>query len=98
MKSERSARPFLKWVGGKRQLLPDLMRAVEAAGPFTAYHEPFLGGGALFFALSGHARLPRPTHLSDLNANLIDCYLGIRDELDAVLEHLAEHEIGRAHV
>ena len=44
------AGPFLKWVGGKRQLLPTLLPHVPAA--FKRYHEPFIGGGALFFALN----------------------------------------------
>ncbi|MGH8625008.1 MAG: DNA adenine methylase, partial [Gammaproteobacteria bacterium] len=44
---EPPPRPFLKWVGGKRQLLPELLKAVEAAKPYRRYHEPFFGGGAL---------------------------------------------------
>jgi len=43
------AKPFVKWVGGKRRLLPQLLARLPAA--FKNYHEPFLGGGALFFAL-----------------------------------------------
>ena len=54
---EPPPRPFLKWVGGKRQLLPKLLNAVEAAGPFRHYHEPFLGGGALFFSLARTGRI-----------------------------------------
>ena len=44
-----TARPFVKWVGGKRSLLPELLARMPTA--FNNYHEPFLGGGALFFAL-----------------------------------------------
>ncbi len=43
------AKPFVKWVGGKRSLLPQLLDRLPAA--FNNYYEPFLGGGALFFAL-----------------------------------------------
>jgi len=42
-----AAKPFLKWAGGKRQLLGELLGAVERLGQFDAYHEPFVGGGAL---------------------------------------------------
>ena len=85
-------RPFLKWAGGKRQLLPELLRAVDAAGSFRRYHEPLLGGGALFFTLTQSGRLRRASsHLSDVNRNLIDTYLGLRCEVDAVIKALKEH-------
>ena len=84
-------RPFLKWAGGKRQLIPALLEAVEAAGPFRRYHEPLLGGGALFFTLARTGRLRAPACLSDVNRNLIDAYLGLRDDTDAVIGHLREH-------
>ena len=84
-------RPFLKWVGGKRQLLPELMQAVAAAGAFARYHEPFLGGGALFFALAKSRQLATGAALADVNQNLIDAYLGVRDEVDGVIQVLLEH-------
>ncbi|MDQ1257079.1 MAG: hypothetical protein QG656_1680 [Candidatus Hydrogenedentes bacterium] len=84
--------PFLKWVGGKGQLLPDLLRAVEAAGPFGRYHEPFVGGGALFFALARLERLPRKkAFLSDSNERLIDAYRGVQTNVDRVVELLRYH-------
>ena len=43
------ARPFLKWVGGKRSILPELLSRMPKE--YGTYHEPFLGGGALFFAI-----------------------------------------------
>jgi DNA adenine methylase len=43
------AKPFIKWVGGKRQLLPELRKRLPST--FGTYHEPFVGGGALFFDL-----------------------------------------------
>ncbi len=49
------AKPFVKWVGGKRSLLPELLRRVPQ--DFNNYYEPFLGGGALFFALNNEERL-----------------------------------------
>ena len=84
-------RPFLKWVGGKRQLIPELLNAVDAAGPFRRFHEPFLGGGALFFALARTHRLNGVSYLSDVNQNLIDAYLGLRDHVEEVIDLLKTH-------
>jgi DNA adenine methylase len=86
-------RPFLKWVGGKGQLLPELLARVEAAKPFGRYHEPFVGGGALFFELYRLGRLGRKqAFLSDNNQSLIDTYIGVRDHLDEVIALLLEHK------
>jgi DNA adenine methylase len=80
-------RPFLKWAGGKRQLLRHLRRFVPAS--MRAYHEPFLGSGALFFdlwkagALSGVA-----CHLGDANVDLIGVYRALAYETDAVIAEL----------
>jgi DNA adenine methylase len=81
---ERSPRatPILKWAGGKSGLLPQLEPLFPAR--FRAYHEPFVGGAAVFLHLD-----PPTAHLSDLNERLIDCYEAIRDEVDAVIEQLA---------
>jgi DNA adenine methylase len=83
--------PFLKWVGGKRQLLPQLLEAIEVAGPFRNYHEPFVGGGALFFALVKAGRLPGRTYLGDANPNLIEAYRAVRDDVDTVISLLQGH-------
>jgi len=61
------ARPFLRWAGGKTQLLPQLFARVPEN--FQVYHEPFLGGGALFFALG-----PGRARLSDANRELVHTY------------------------
>jgi DNA adenine methylase len=88
-------RPFLKWLGGKRQLLPALVRAVEQSiarhGPIQRYHEPFLGGGALFFGLAERGLLGRGSFICDVNANLIDAYLGIQRDVEGVIECLRAH-------
>jgi DNA adenine methylase len=81
------ARPFLKWAGGKAQLLPDLLARVPKK--FTAYHEPFIGGGALFFALTAGDRLRGGASLSDVNANLVEVWVAIRDDVEAVIAALA---------
>ncbi len=80
------ARPFLKWAGGKSQLLPELSRRIPAH--FGRYHEPFVGGGALFFYLWNNGLLRQGALLSDLNAELIDCYIAVRDEVDELIELL----------
>lgn len=78
-------RPFLKWAGGKTQLIAALMDHVPAS--FGVYHEPFLGSGALFFSLYRRRRIRRAV-LSDINAELIDTYLAIRDHVAEVIELL----------
>ncbi len=71
--SAPEAKPFLKWVGGKRQLLPVLRTYYPAA--VSGYHEPFLGSGAVFFDLWSSGRLAGcPVWLSDENPDLVGCY------------------------
>jgi DNA adenine methylase len=79
-----SAHPFLKWAGGKGRLAPLI---VERAPDFRRYHEPFLGGGAVFFALrtAGKATAAR---LADGNAALIECYAAVRDEPAKLIDAL----------
>ena len=85
--ASRPVRPFLKWAGGKRQLLPRLREFYPAA--FAAYREPFLGSGAVFFDLVSQDRLAgRRTFLTDTNGDLVGCYTHVRDEPDAVIQHL----------
>ncbi len=50
-----NAKPFVKWVGGKRSLLPELLK--RAPAEFNNYYEPFVGGGALFFAFKNEGRI-----------------------------------------
>ncbi len=76
-------RPFLKWVGGKRQLLRELLQHVPRR--FGRYHEPFLGGGALYFALQ-----PEHSCLADFNTRLVATYKGVRDDVDAVVKTLSK--------
>lgn len=79
--------PFVRWAGGKRQLLPVLIPMVPDT--FAQYHEPFVGGGAMFFELSALGKLgASPCHLADINPRLITCYKAIRDDVDVVLQHL----------
>jgi DNA adenine methylase len=79
-------RPFLKWAGGKTQLTDALLKRMPAS--FNAYHEPFVGGGALFFRLYREHRIKRAV-LSDLNAELIDTYRALRDHVREVVQLLS---------
>ena len=71
------AKPFVKWAGGKQNLAAHLVGYFPSA--FETYYEPFVGGGSVFLALA-----PARAVLADANAWLIDCYLGIRDQWQAV--------------
>lgn len=73
-----NASPFLKWAGGKTQLLPALRNYIPAR--FNTYIEPFVGGGALFFALQ-----PAKTVLADSNPELINCYTVVRDRVEDLI-------------
>lgn len=81
-------RPFLKWAGGKTQLLADLLPLFPEQ--FDTYYEPFLGGGAVFFALAREKRFGQAV-LSDSNPELVNAYVAVRDDLGKVLSLLRRH-------
>ena len=81
------AKPFLKWAGGKARLAP--LIAERAPERITRYHEPFLGGGAVFFTLHA-AGLVRDASLADSNDDLIGAYQAVRDDVEGVIEALGE--------
>jgi DNA adenine methylase len=76
--------PFIKWVGGKRQLLPELLARMPPT--FERYFEPFIGGGALFWTLQ-----PRDAVLGDMNERLCKTYMAVRDSVDDVITRLHGH-------
>lgn len=80
-----SLKPFTKWTGGKRQLLPVLKQNMPA--DFGRYFEPFIGGGALFFDL-----LPEKAVINDANGQLVQAYEQIRDNVDELLGLLEIHQ------
>jgi DNA adenine methylase len=82
--------PLLKWSGSKMPIVTHL--ASLAPARFERYHEPFVGGGALFFALR-----PERAFLGDLNAELVNLYQVVRDAPDALVEAMAAHENTREH-
>lgn len=81
------ARPFLKWAGGKGQLIPEIRRRVPSQ--ISNYYEPFVGSGAVFFDLAGRRAFRGTAALWDSNAALIGTYRRIRDDLDALVKRLA---------
>lgn len=83
--SQTSPRPFLKWAGGKSKLIPQYRPYLPQE--FVNYFEPFLGGGALFFAL-----LPKSAYLGDINGNLINLYTCIRDDVEVLITSLKVHQ------
>jgi len=83
------AHPFLKFAGGKTQLLPEILPRLPAK--IKTYYEPFLGGGAVFFALAAEKRFERAV-LSDANKELMNSYAAIAASLDRIISLLREHE------
>ncbi len=80
-KAELKTKPFLKWAGGKTQLLSELEATVPKK--YGTYFEPFLGGAALFFHLK-----PKRAILSDANYELINCYTVVKTRVDELIEEL----------
>jgi DNA adenine methylase len=78
-------RPFLKWAGGKRTVVPHLKERLPAR--IRTYHEPFVGGGALFWSLAAERRFDRAV-LYDRNVRLVRAYRAVRDEIDDVVARL----------
>ncbi len=78
--------PVLKWVGGKRQILAEIKRYVPKS--FSAYYEPFLGGGAVLFELQ-----PKKALVNDINSELMNVYQVIKDDVECLINDLKKHKI-----
>lgn len=81
-------KPFVKWAGGKRQLIPEITKHLPKK--FDTYFEPFLGGGALLFHLLSENKNLKG-FVSDLNSDLVLSYVTIRDNLNGLLKSLEKH-------
>lgn len=92
LKSKDYCKPFLKWAGGKNQLIPE----IEKYYPFkdkkiTKYAEPFVGGGAILFDILNKFDLSE-IYIGDINTSLINTYINIRDNLDKLITLLESYE------
>lgn len=85
------AKPFLKWAGGKRQLIPDLVSRlpenVRNTGIIRNYIEPFVGGGSFFFYLQNNFSV-REAYISDINKDLILAYQTVQKDVSDLLSKL----------
>lgn len=82
-------KPFVKWAGGKRQLISVLNQNLPDS--FGTYYEPFLGGGALLFHILTYKNAQKCS-ISDLNSDLVLAYTTIRDRIDTLITSLKNHE------
>ena len=93
-KEERiECKPFIKWVGGKGQLLPEINKLypIELGKTINKYAEIFIGGGAVLFDILSKYRLDE-VYISDKNLELINTYKSIRDNIDILIKSLKEME------
>jgi DNA adenine methylase len=85
-KKNELVQPFLKWAGGKRQLLPVIREHLPKQ--FKKYFEPFVGAGAVLFDLK-----PKKAQINDANAELVNCYEVIKTEPEALIEDINRHQV-----
>lgn len=85
--TEKTVKPFLKWAGGKGQLLHEIKKYYPFDDEITKYAEPFVGGGAVLFDILGKYDL-KEIYISDINVELMNAYKIVRDNIDALVENL----------
>lgn len=85
VKKNKLVTPFVKWVGGKRQLMKEIEKYIPSH--FSRYYEPFVGGGAVLFHLQ-----PKNAVINDRNAELINLYRVIKSHPDELIEDLKGHK------
>lgn len=83
--NEVAIKPFLKWAGGKTQLIPELVKYIPKR--INKYIEPFIGGGAFYFFLN-----PEKAIISDLNEELVITYISIRDNVEEIIDILTGYK------
>jgi DNA adenine methylase len=82
--------PFIRWPGGKRWLVPKMKKILRGLR-FKRYFEPFLGGGAFYFSFT-----PGPAVLSDINKDLVNTYIHVRDHAEQLVAELQRLAINKA--
>lgn len=85
IKSNQLVKPFLKWAGGKRQLIPVIKDFIPEK--YSRYYEPFVGAGAILFWLQ-----PKKATINDINYELINCYRAIKENPEELLTLCQEHK------
>jgi len=85
LKFDKLVAPVVKWVGGKRQLLPELEKYIPEN--ISTYYEPFVGGGAVLFHIQ-----PEKAVVSDINEELINLYMVIKNNVEELIEDLKKHK------
>ena len=87
MKKNKLVTPFLKWVGGKRQLIPVISESISKNFTNHNYYEPFVGGGAILFHL-----YPKKAVINDFNKELINVYKTIKENPEELITDLRTHK------
>jgi DNA adenine methylase len=87
----RHCNPFVKWAGGKTQVLSDLDAIIPSQ--FNRYFEPFFGGGAMFFHLVSDRNMRFAAFLSDINRELVTAYQVVKDNVKELIQHLKKHQL-----
>lgn len=85
----KNVKPFVKWVGGKRQFLNYIDELIPEN--FNNYHEPFLGGGAVFFHLLAHNKIKNSAYINDFNVRLIKTYKVVKNNPRGLMKALDEY-------
>jgi len=86
-----AAKPFLKWAGGKNQLLDEIERRLPnelRTGETDAYVEPFVGGGAVFFYIAQKYESIKHFYLFDINGDLVGCYNAVKHDVEFLITEL----------
>lgn len=87
MSTDSKNKPFLRWAGGKNWLIKYLVSIISESD-FNNYHEPFLGGGSIFFSI----RPSNGSFLSDLNSELIGTYITLRNSPEELIKELGSYK------
>src|SRR5699024_6229635 len=85
LKKDNKTQPFLKWAGGKRQLIDALKN--NTPKNFSRYFEPFVGGGALLFEMQ-----PVEAVINDFNSDLINAFNVIKNDVEGLINSLKKHK------
>lgn len=92
MKNEQKCKPFLKWAGGKGQLIEEIEKFYPFNDKINKYAEPFVGGGAILFDILNKYDL-KNIYISDVNKELLNCYTVIKENVNLLINLLKEIEI-----